>query len=248
MRSATGTTPSIPSALPRTGRRHSVGQQRTPTGTVMRRPSCGFTAAMGRTRRWTSERSHVSIRPCKMPNLTATSGSDACFTTTSRGQPRPRCLITTTQRKMCRTVCTSRSGPGTDSLVARRPATYESVFPTITRGITQAGVGGNMHEPELRSTSERMNMSASEQIKRSHVRDLVSPEEWQVRVDLAAAYRLVASYGWDDLVFTHISARVPGPQHHFLINPYGMMFEEITASSLVKVDLNGEIVMKSDYK
>jgi ribulose-5-phosphate 4-epimerase/fuculose-1-phosphate aldolase len=61
---------------------------------------------------------------------------------------------------------------------------------------------------------------------------LVSPEEWQVRVDLAAAYRLVADYGWDDLVFTHISARVPGPEHHFLINPYGMMFEEITASSL----------------
>ena len=75
------------------------------------------------------------------------------------------------------------------------------------------------------------------------VRDGVSKEEWQVRVDLAAAYRLVAEYGWDDLVFTHISARVPGPEHHFLINPYGMMFDEITASSLVKVDLNGKIVM-----
>jgi ribulose-5-phosphate 4-epimerase/fuculose-1-phosphate aldolase len=80
------------------------------------------------------------------------------------------------------------------------------------------------------------------------VRELVSEEEWQVRVDLAAAYRLVADYGWDDLVFTHISARVPGPEHHFLINPYGMMFEEITASSLVKVDLNGRIVMESEYK
>ena len=80
------------------------------------------------------------------------------------------------------------------------------------------------------------------------LRDLVSQEEWQVRVDLAAAYRLVADYGWDDLVFTHISARVPGPEHHFLINPYGMMFEEITASSLVKVDLNGRIVMDSEYK
>lgn len=91
-------------------------------------------------------------------------------------------------------------------------------------------------------------MSAPEQAKRSNVRDLVSSEEWQVRVDLAAAYRLVADYGWDDLVFTHISARVPGPEHHFLINPYGMMFEEITASSLVKVDLNGKIVMESDYK
>ena len=70
--------------------------------------------------------------------------------------------------------------------------------------------------------------------------DEVPAEEWQVRVDLAAAYRLVALYGWDDLVFTHISARVPGPEHHFLINPYGMMFEEITASSLVKVDLAGQ--------
>ncbi|MBV8667070.1 MAG: class II aldolase/adducin family protein [Burkholderiaceae bacterium] len=64
----------------------------------------------------------------------------------------------------------------------------------------------------------------------------VSAEEWQTRVDLAALYRLTALYGWTDLVFTHISARVPGPEHHFLINPYGMMFEEITASSLVKVD------------
>lgn len=64
----------------------------------------------------------------------------------------------------------------------------------------------------------------------------VSPEEWQLRLDLAAAYRLVALYGWSDLVFTHISARIPGPEHHFLINPYGMMFDEITASSLVKID------------
>ena len=64
----------------------------------------------------------------------------------------------------------------------------------------------------------------------------VSTEEWQLRVDLAACYRLVAAYGWSDLVFTHISARIPGPEHHFLINPYGLMFDEITASSLVKVD------------
>jgi len=68
------------------------------------------------------------------------------------------------------------------------------------------------------------------------LKDKVSPEEWQLRVDLAAAYRLVALYGWSDLVFTHISARIPGAQHAFLINPYGMMFDEITASSLVKVD------------
>ena len=80
------------------------------------------------------------------------------------------------------------------------------------------------------------------------VRSKVSAAEWQVRVDLAAAYRLVALHGWDDLVFTHISARVPGPGHHFLINPYGMMFEEITASSLVKIDLNGAKVMDSPYE
>jgi ribulose-5-phosphate 4-epimerase/fuculose-1-phosphate aldolase len=69
-----------------------------------------------------------------------------------------------------------------------------------------------------------------------------SPEEWAVRVDLAAAYRLVAHFRWDDLVFTHITARVPGPEHHFLINPYGMLFDEITASSLVKIDLQGHKV------
>jgi ribulose-5-phosphate 4-epimerase/fuculose-1-phosphate aldolase len=68
------------------------------------------------------------------------------------------------------------------------------------------------------------------------LREQVSAEEWRLREDLAACYRLVALHGWDDLVFTHISARVPGPEHHFLINPYGLMFEEITASSLVKVD------------
>jgi ribulose-5-phosphate 4-epimerase/fuculose-1-phosphate aldolase len=68
------------------------------------------------------------------------------------------------------------------------------------------------------------------------LKEVVSEAEWQLRVDLAAAYRLVALYGWSDLIFTHISARVPGPEHHFLINPYGLMFDEITASSLVKVD------------
>src|SRR4030095_15257155 len=76
----------------------------------------------------------------------------------------------------------------------------------------------------------------------------VSAQEWDVRTDLAAAYRAVAMFGWDDLVFTHISARVPGPDHHFLINPYGMMFEEITASSLVKVDLQGNKVMDSPFE
>ena len=80
------------------------------------------------------------------------------------------------------------------------------------------------------------------------LRDQVSPDEWQQRVDLAAAYRLVAHYRWDDLVFTHLSARVSGPEHHFLINPYGMLFDEITASSLVKVDLEGRKVMDSPHE
>jgi len=81
----------------------------------------------------------------------------------------------------------------------------------------------------------------------AHIRQIVSPEEWQLRTDLAACYRLVALYGWSDLVFTHISARVPGPEHHFLINPYGLMFDEITASSLVKVDQQCNKVIDSPY-
>ena len=79
------------------------------------------------------------------------------------------------------------------------------------------------------------------------VQHLVSPEEWQLRTDLAACYRLVALYGWSDLVFTHISARLPGADHHFLINPYGLMFDEITASSLVKVDMACNKLMESPF-
>ncbi len=79
------------------------------------------------------------------------------------------------------------------------------------------------------------------------VKDRVSEEEWQTRIDLAACYRLIAMHGWDDLVFTHISARVPGPDEHFLINAYGLLFEEMTASSLVKVDLDGNIVLDTPY-
>jgi len=79
------------------------------------------------------------------------------------------------------------------------------------------------------------------------LRDRVSAEEWQLRVDLAACYRIIAMFGWDDLVFTHISARLPGPDHHFLINPYGLLFEEITASSLVKVDLLGTKIGDSPH-
>ncbi len=80
------------------------------------------------------------------------------------------------------------------------------------------------------------------------IRAAVSAAEWQQRVELAACYRLVALFGWDDLIFTHISARVPGPEHHFLINPYGMMFGEITASSLVKVDPDGRKVLESPHE
>jgi ribulose-5-phosphate 4-epimerase/fuculose-1-phosphate aldolase len=79
------------------------------------------------------------------------------------------------------------------------------------------------------------------------VKDQVSKEEWELRVNLAACYRLIAMFGWDDLIFTHISARVPGPDEHFLINAYGLMFEEMTASSLVKIDLDGKIVLETPH-
>jgi len=75
----------------------------------------------------------------------------------------------------------------------------------------------------------------------------VSDEEWAIRIDLAAAYRMVAYYGWDDLIFTHLSARIPGPEHHFLLNPYNLMFEEVTASSLVKVDVQGNPVEPTPF-
>ena len=75
----------------------------------------------------------------------------------------------------------------------------------------------------------------------------VSDQEWAIRVDLAAAYRLVSRYGWEDLVFTHISARVPGTEDQFLINPYGLFFDEITASSLVKIDQQGNKLEDSPF-
>jgi ribulose-5-phosphate 4-epimerase/fuculose-1-phosphate aldolase len=84
-------------------------------------------------------------------------------------------------------------------------------------------------------------MSVSIGLTENDIKKHVSPEEWTTRVQLAAAYRLVALFGWDDLVFTHITAKVPGTAH-FLINPYGLMFEEITASSLVKIDIDGNQV------
>jgi ribulose-5-phosphate 4-epimerase/fuculose-1-phosphate aldolase len=78
------------------------------------------------------------------------------------------------------------------------------------------------------------------------IREQVSPEEWRARVDLAACYRLVDRYGMTDLIYNHITARVPGPQHHLLINLYGLLYKEITASSLVKIDLDGEVVWKPE--
>ena len=75
----------------------------------------------------------------------------------------------------------------------------------------------------------------------------VSESEWELRVDLACAYRMVAHYGWDDLIFTHLSVRIPGPEHHFLLNPYNLMFEEVTASSLIKVDVHGNAVEPTPF-
>ena len=83
-------------------------------------------------------------------------------------------------------------------------------------------------------------------IQSPSVRDRVSQEEWDMRCDLAAAYRLATQFRWTDLIYTHFSARVPGT-HFLLINPYGLMFDEITASSLVKVDLGGNQLTESDY-
>jgi ribulose-5-phosphate 4-epimerase/fuculose-1-phosphate aldolase len=74
-----------------------------------------------------------------------------------------------------------------------------------------------------------------------------SEEDWSIREDLAAANRIIAHYGWDDLIFTHLSARIPGPEHHFLLNPYNLMFEEVTASSLVKVDASGNPVEPTPF-
>ncbi len=79
------------------------------------------------------------------------------------------------------------------------------------------------------------------------LREVVSEQEWQLRCDLAACYRLVAAHGWTDLIFTHLTARLPGPDHHFLINPYGLAFDEITASSLVKIDLHGNKLDDSEF-
>tara|TARA_R110000796_G_scaffold241303_2_gene362764 strand:+ start:82296 stop:83069 length:774 start_codon:yes stop_codon:yes gene_type:complete len=89
-------------------------------------------------------------------------------------------------------------------------------------------------------------MNAFQQLPVVNLQDQVSAEEWQTRVDLAACYRLIAMYGWDDVVFTHVSAKIPSTEH-FLINPYGLMFEEMTASNLVKIDLHGNKLSETPY-
>ena len=89
------------------------------------------------------------------------------------------------------------------------------------------------------------NMDDAKPLDRLEIASLegkCSAEEWALRVDLAAAYRMVAHYGWDDLIFTHLSVRIPGPEHHFLMNPYQLMFEEVTASALIKIDMDGKPV------
>lgn len=79
-------------------------------------------------------------------------------------------------------------------------------------------------------------------------RENLSAEEWEARVNVAALYRLIALHGWDDLVGTHVSARIPGDEHRFLLNPYGMLFEEMTASSLLTIDLDGKQLTRSEYE
>ena len=83
--------------------------------------------------------------------------------------------------------------------------------------------------------------------QQASVKSLVTEEEWKARCDLAALYRLVRMHGWDDLFFTHISMRVPGPEEHFLLNPFGLLYEDVTASNLVKVDLQGNVLPPSRY-
>ena len=106
-------------------------------------------------------------------------------------------------------------------------------------------------EPKLATTTSPIStgINVPDPTSIPRVEGKVSDQEWALRKDLAAVYRLCALYGWTDLVFTHISARLPDEngEERFLINPYGVMFDEMTASSLVKVDLEGQIRQDTDY-
>ena len=94
-----------------------------------------------------------------------------------------------------------------------------------------------------------MGATAVQGISRSLSKRRISKEEWQVRIDLAAAYRLAHLYGWTTtLIYNHISARLPGPDHHFLLNPFGLRWDEVTASNLVKIDLDGNILDDTPHK
>jgi ribulose-5-phosphate 4-epimerase/fuculose-1-phosphate aldolase len=107
------------------------------------------------------------------------------------------------------------------------------------------------HDPAARRSTDLSSLSvrgalAAPVVPARPVREVVSDAEWQMRVDLAACYRLTAVYGMTDMIYNHITARVPGEPQHFLINPYGYQYSEITASLLHKVDHHGEIVLRAD--
>src|SRR5277367_2523760 len=124
---------------------------------------------------------------------------------------------------------------------------YNKIYPMSTL----AGQNVNPSEDDQSRSSRKIGVEMLAMTKQQpsiSIRDRVAPEEWGQRVALAAVYRLVAHFHWDDLIFTHLSARVPGPEHHFLINPYGMTFDEVTASNLVKVNLAGKKVMESPFE
>lgn len=89
-------------------------------------------------------------------------------------------------------------------------------------------------------------MNEISRLKSGTVREVVGEEEWAVRVDLAACYRLMVRYGMIDLIYNHITARAPGPEDHFLLNPYGLHYSEVNASNLYKIDLDGNVVLKPD--
>lgn len=97
------------------------------------------------------------------------------------------------------------------------------------------------------SMADMGGATALESVEIPSLEGKVSDAEWELRVDLACAYRMIAYYGWDDLIFTHLSVRIPGPEHHFLLNPYNLMFEEVTASSLIKVDVHGNPVEPTPF-
>src|SRR5437763_6027829 len=122
----------------------------------------------------------------------------------------------------------------------------KSIAAPLTQRLAARDMRGYVRDENRWFKWEIAFMSPAEACLKEAPSDMTDAE-WTQRINLAACYRLVAHYGWDDLVDTHISARVPGPEHHFLINPYGLMFDEITASSLVKVDLDGNQLTESPY-